>query len=217
MSGSATGAGAAPGVSEMLDRLAVRELIDDWTVLRDARLWERWYRVWHDDGVIFTTWGGRTTPQQFAAKADAGYAQGDRMLHSNGGTSVELAGDRAVSMSKMRIMQVGPVEGVLCEVCCIGRNYDLCERRDGRWGIVLRQPIYERDMAFVADPATVTHFEREKLEQFPDGYARLAYMQAELGYKIRQDMPLLEGPQLDALYEQGRVWLAGGELSWGLE
>jgi hypothetical protein len=200
----------------MLDRLAVRELVDDWTLLRDARLWDRWLGVWHDDGVIFTTWGGRTTPAQFIEKAEAGYARGDRMLHSNGGTSVELAGDRAVSMSKMRIMQIGPVEGVLCEVACLGRNYDLCERRDGRWGIVLRQPIYERDMAFVADPSTTTTFEPRKLAEYPQGYAHLAYMQNELGYQIRQDMPQLDGPELEALYEQGRVWLAGGEITWDL-
>jgi hypothetical protein len=173
-------------------------------------------RVWHDDGVMITTWGGRTTPAQFAEKAEAGYQRGDRMLHSNGGTSVELAGDRAVSQSKMRIMQLGPIEGVACEVTCIGRNYDFCERRNGRWGIVLRQPIYERDMVFVADPATRTRLKRKKLARFPDGYARLAYLQDELGYQIKPDMPALEGPELEALYAQGRDWLAAGELTWGL-
>ena len=201
--------------SEMLDRLAIREIVDDWTILRDARLWDRWLTLYHEGGGMVTTWGGRTTAQQFAEKAEAGYRRGDRMLHSNGGTSVELAGDRAISQSKMRIMQLGPIEGVPCEVTCIGRNYDFFERRDGRWGLVLRQPIYERDMVFVADPATTTHLEREKLERFPEGYARLAYLQDELGYAIKADMPVLEGPQLEALYAQGREWLAGGELTWG--
>jgi len=115
----------------------------------------------------------------------------------------------------MRIMQVGPIEGVTCEVPRIGRNYDFLERRDGRWGLVQRQPIYERDMVFVADPAMSTHLDPEKLERFPEGYARLAYLQAELGYAIKADMPTLEGPQLEALYAQGREWLAGGELTWG--
>ena len=200
---------------DMLDRLAIREIVDDWTILRDARDWERWLKLYHEGGAMVTTWGGRTTPQQFAEKAETGYARGDRMLHSNGGTSVELAGDRALSQSKMRIMQVGPIEGVACEVTCIGRNYDFFERRDGRWGLVLRQPIYERDMVFVADPATTTHLQREKLERFPEGYARLAYLQDELGYAIKPDMPVLEGAELEALYAQGREWLAGGELTWG--
>jgi hypothetical protein len=44
----------------------------------------------------------------------------------------------------MTIMQRGPVDGVLCDVACTGRFYDFLEKRDGRWGMVLRQPIYEK-------------------------------------------------------------------------
>ena len=33
------------------DRLAIRELVEDWAVLRDARMWERFRTVWHADGV----------------------------------------------------------------------------------------------------------------------------------------------------------------------
>jgi hypothetical protein len=200
---------------ELLDRLAVRELADNWALWRDAREWDKWLTVWHDDGVMMTTWGGRTTPQQFADKAEAGYSRGDRMLHSNGGTTVELAGDRALSQTKLRIMQRGAVEGVQCEVTCIGRNYDFCERRGGRWGMVLRQPIYERDMIAPVDPAQRVTLDERKLASFPEGYARLAYLQAELGYTIKPDMPRLEGPELAALYEQGQAWLAGEELTWG--
>lgn len=43
-------------------------------------------RVWHDDGVMSPTWGGRATPAQFAETAEAGYQRRDRMLHSKGGT-----------------------------------------------------------------------------------------------------------------------------------
>ena len=42
-------------------------------------------------------------------------------------------------------MQRGEVEGVLCDVACTGRFYDFLEQRQGRWGIVFRQPIYEKD------------------------------------------------------------------------
>ena len=55
-------------------------------------------------------------------------------------------------MSKLRIQQRGPVEGVACDVVCIGVNYDFMERRDGRWGLVLRQPVYERDFIDPVDP-----------------------------------------------------------------
>ena len=41
----------------------------------------------------------------------------------------------------------------MCDVVCTGRFYDFLEQRDGRWGIVLRQPIYERDRLDPIDPA----------------------------------------------------------------
>ncbi|MGA2471213.1 MAG: nuclear transport factor 2 family protein [Solirubrobacteraceae bacterium] len=199
---------------EMLDRLAIRELIDDWTLLRDARQWDRWLALWHEGGVMITTWGGRTSPEEYAEKCQAGYARGDRILLANGGTSIQLAGDRAVSQSKVRITQMGPIEGVACEVTCLGRNFDFCERRHGRWGFVLRQPIYEHDMVMVVDPTTTTKLKRKKLARYPDGYARLAYMQDELGYRVPPDMPVLDGPELEALDRHGELWLTGHELTW---
>ena len=204
-------------VSDMLDRLAIRELADSWLIHRDNRDWEKFFEVWHDDGVILTTWGGRTTAREFAAAAEAGYQRGDRMLHAAGGTSVELAGDRAIGQSKMRIMQRGPVHGVMCDATCIGRNYDFYEKRDGRWGLVLRQPIYECDFLVTVDPSQTVELDPEILARRPNGYARLAYLQEGLGYPIKPDMPTAEGSELEALLEQGRIWLAGGELTWALE
>src|SRR5437764_9767430 len=97
----------------LLDRLAIRELIDDWVLYRDARDWEGVASTWHDGGVMMTTWGGTSTPDEFAAAAEAGFARGDRMLHSNGGTAVKLNGDRALAQTKLRIMQRGASAGVV--------------------------------------------------------------------------------------------------------
>lgn len=199
---------------DLLDRLAIRELVENWFVYRDNRDWEKFLTVWHEDGVMMTTWGGRTSPQGFADAAQGGYDRGDRMLHSCGPTNVQLAGDRAIAQSKLRIMQRGEVEGVLCDVTCIGRVYDFYEKRGGRWGLVLRQPIYERDFITPVDPAQTVTLDAARLAGLPDGYARLGYLQSGLGYEIKPDMPTESGPELEALVAEGERWLAGGELSW---
>lgn len=199
---------------ELLDRLAIRELVEDWFVYRDNRDWERFLTVWHEGGVMMTTWGGQTTPQGFADAAERGYERGDRMLHECGPTTVEVRGNRAIAQSKLRIMQRGPVEGVVCDVDCIGRAYDFVERRAARWGIVLRQPIYERDFIQPVDPSERVRLDPDKLAALPDGYARLGYLQAGLGYTIKPDMPTASGPDLDALLAAGKAWLAGGPLAW---
>jgi len=41
---------------ELLDKLAIRELLENWAVWRDAGYWERFRTVWHDDGFMMATW-----------------------------------------------------------------------------------------------------------------------------------------------------------------
>ena len=110
----------------------------------------------------------------------------------------------------MTISQRGEVHGVLCDVVCTGRFYDFLERRDGSWGIVLRQPIYEKDRLDPVDPAAVVQLDSEQLERFPVGYRHLGYLQTELGFKVKRDMPGLKGPGVQELYRRGGAWLAGG-------
>jgi SnoaL-like protein len=191
------------------DRLAIRELVENWAVWRDAGDWDRFRTVWHDDGRMMATWfqgpfGG------FIRVSQEGFDRGVRILHFLGGSSVDVAGDRAISQTKMTISQRAPVHGVLCDVVCTGRFYDFIERRDGRWGMVLRQPIYEKDRLDPVDPAARLHLDAALLASFPEGYRHLAYLQAGLGYQVKPDMPGLTGPAVAALYQRGSRWLAGG-------
>ena len=38
------------------DRLAIRDLVENWAVWRDAGDWERFRTVWHPDGRMMATW-----------------------------------------------------------------------------------------------------------------------------------------------------------------
>ena len=196
---------------DLLDRLAIRDLVENWAMWRDAGDWERFRTVWHDDGVMMATW--------FQGDADAfikvsreGFEKGVNILHFLGGTSIDLAGDRAVAQTKMTISQRGAVDGAVCDVVCTGRFYDFIEKRDGKWGVVLRQPIYEKDRLDPVDPACRLELDQELLGRFPEGYRHLAYMQTRLGFKVKTDMPGLKGDTVQALYARGRSWLSGAPL-----
>jgi hypothetical protein len=201
----------APMTPETEDRLAIRELIENWAVLRDARLWEAFRKVWHDDGVMQATWF-QGTADEFIKVSQEGYAKGVRILHFLGGMTIELAGTRAIAQTKMTISQRGPFDGVLSDVVCTGRFYDFLEKRGGRWGLVLRQPIYEKDRVDPVDPAAKLTLDQDLLQQFPEGYRHLAYLQHKIGYKVKRDMPGLDGPELEALYARGKAWLEGKSL-----
>jgi hypothetical protein len=197
------------GTDRVADRMALRQLVEDWVVFRDAGLWERFRAVWHADGRMMATWF-QGSADEFIRVSRDGFEHGVRILHFLGGTSIDLAGERAVAQTKMTISQRGAVHGAACDVVCTGRFYDFFERREGRWGLVLRQPIYEKDRLDFVDPAVATPLDPAILERFPEGYRHLAYLQQALGFAVKRDMPGLTGPAVEALYARGQRWLAGG-------
>ena len=193
------------------DKAAIRELLENWVLWRDARLWDRFRTVWHTDGRMMATWfqGGF---EDFIKVNDEGWARGVRILHFLGGSTIGVAGDRAIAQTKMTISQRAPVDGVVCDVVCTGRFYDFFERRTDRWGLVLRQPIYEKDRIDPVDPSAKLTLDQDLLNRFPEGYRHLAYLQTKVGYKVKPDMPGIEGAELDALYARGARWLNGKPL-----
>jgi len=193
------------------DKLAIREVVENWVVWRDAGDWERFRTVWHDDGFMMATWF-QGPAEDFIRVSREGFERGVSILHFLGGNSIDLAGSRAISQTKMTISQRARVHDVLCDVTCTGRFYDFFEKRANRWAIVLRQPIYEKDRIDPLDPAAKLQLDPKLLEKFPEGYRHLAYVQTGIGYSIKLDMPGLKGPEVQALYAQGKRWLAGESL-----
>jgi len=189
----------------------IRALIENWVIWRDSGRWERFRTLWHDDGVMMATWF-QGPAGDFTRVSIEGWERGVRILHFLGGTSIELAGTRAVAQTKMTISQRAAVHGVECDVVCTGRFYDFLEERAGRWGLVLRQPIYEKDRLDPVDPAASVSLDPEILIGFPAGYRHLAYVQTLIGYEVKRDMPGLDGPEVDALYDDGAAWLAGSAI-----
>jgi hypothetical protein len=196
---------------EVSDRRIIRELVENWALWRDARLWDRFRTVWHADGRMMATWF-QGSFEEFIAMNDAGWAKGVRILHFLGGSTIDVKNDRAIAQTKMTISQRAPVEGVICDVVCTGRFYDFFEHRDSRWGLVLRQPIYEKDRLDPIDPSAQLKLDPALLARFPEGYRHLAYLQTRIGYNVKPDMPGIEGAELDALYRRGADWLTGKPL-----
>ena len=194
--------------SVMHEKLAIVEVVQNWALWRDAGDWERFRTVWHDDGWMTATWF-QGPAEKFIEVSRAGFEKGVSILHFLGGSSVDVKGDRAIAQTKMTINQRAPVEGVVVDVVCTGRFYDFFAKRGGRWGIVRRQPIYEKDRMDPVDPAARLALDPELLGRFPDGYRHLAYLQTKNGFTIKLDLPQLKGPVVEALYAHGHAWLDG--------
>jgi hypothetical protein len=168
------------------DKRVIRELVENWAVWRDARLWDQFRTVWHADGRMMATWF-QGTFEEFIEANQEGWARGVRILHFLGGSAIEIVGARAIAQTKMTISQ-------------------------RRWGLVLRRLAYEKDRLDPVDPSANLALDQDLLKRFPEGYQHLAYLQTKIGYQVRTDMAGLEGPELDALYAQGARWLKGEAL-----
>jgi hypothetical protein len=193
------------------DIAAIREVIESWIIWRDSGDWERFRSVWHEDGRMMATWF-QGSAEEFIRVSREGMDRGVSIFHALGGSSLEIAGTRAVAQTRTMISQRGLVHGVVCDVVCIARFYDFFEKRGGRWAIVLRRLIYEKDRLDPVDPAETISLDPKLLGRFPEGYRHLAYLQTNIGFDVRTDLPGLKGPEVEALYSRGRRWLAGEPL-----
>jgi len=203
-------------INDLQEELLVRRMVERWAVWRDAGDWERFATVWHPEGVMMATWF-QGPFVEFIRVTKEGWSKGVSILHFLGGSAVEVKGERAIAQTKMTISQRGNVQGVdgaavMCDVVCTGRFYDFVVKHEGQWKLLHRQPIYEKDRIDPLDSTAQLKLDEVKLASMPKGYRHLAYIQTGIGYKVKMDMPMLEGAEVDELYKRGARWLAGGAL-----
>jgi hypothetical protein len=196
-------------IQHLADKLAIRELVDQWIIASDSGLWPLFDEVWHDDGLMAATWF-QASAADFAAARRKGFENGVSIIHANLGHISTIRGTRAIGQTKMTISQRAEVHGVLVDVTATGRFYDFLEKRGGEWGMVRRQPIYEKDRMDPVEPGASVTLDPALLARFPVGYRHLGYLQTQAGFKVKeQGMPGLTGPEVERLYQQGEAWLAG--------
>jgi hypothetical protein len=192
----------------LADRLAIVEVVNNWVLWSDSGDWERFATVWHDDGWMTATWfQGPATEFQKARRA--GFERGVNIIHFLGGTAIELSGTRAIAQTKMTIDQRATVDGVLVDAVCTGRFYDFFAKRDSRWAIVRRQPIYEKDRLDPVASGTKLTLDAALLGRFPEGYRHLGYLQTKAGFNVKLGLPGTRGAEVEKLYAEGAAWLAG--------
>ena len=79
-------------------REAIRDLIENWALWRDAGDWERFRTVWHPEGRMEATWF-QGTGDEFIEANKEGWKRGVSILHFLGGTTVDIVEGRAIAQS----------------------------------------------------------------------------------------------------------------------
>lgn len=198
---------------ELSDKFRIRETVENWVIWRDSGNWDRFRTVWHEGARMQATWF-RGSVDDFIANARRSFERGALDAHSLGGSSIEIVGTRAIAQTKKRIDLRSTVEGIVCDVVCVGRFYQFFEQRAGRWAIVLHQGIYEKDRIDPVDPSARLVLDQTLLAEFPEGYRHFAYVQTKAGFPVKRDLPGLRGPAVERLYAAGAAYLAGGPAAF---
>jgi hypothetical protein len=198
---------------DLLERMRLREVIENWVLWRDTARWDRLRTCWHPDGRMHTVWF-QGPADTFIEQASGSRPRGGPSGHVLGGTSIDVSGDRAIAETKVSIQIRAAVEGVPCDLVSASRFYDFFERRE-HWAIALRQVIYEKDRIDPIDPAAAPpRLDRKLLGEFAEGFRHLAYVASRSGWTPKRDTPTLRSPEQERLYAAGAQWLHGGALDW---
>jgi hypothetical protein len=194
------------------DHFEIRRLIDHWVLWRDAGEWQRFATLFHSDARMYATWF-QASATDFIAQTRAAFEKGSVVYHALGASSVDIVGSRAIAQTKMEIIQRAVLDGVQVEVSCRGRFWDAIEKRNDRWGMLHRRVIYELDRMVPVDSSVTLKLDADLLAAYPYGYQHLAYLQVKLGMKVYRNLPGTRGPEVAALQERGRRWLAGADAA----
>ena len=175
---------------------------------RDSRDWERFRTVWHLPGRMMATWF-QGTADEFIAVSREGYERGVRILHFLGGNSVQAGRrsrplrDQDDDLPASRGARRGGgrrLHGTLLRLLRASRRAlgtgsspaDLRVRPHRRGGPCRRAGARSRTAGELSAriPAPGLSTDPHRLP-------------------VKPDMPGLDGPELDALYNRGERWLAG--------
>jgi hypothetical protein len=193
---------------DLSDKYACAELIQAWGFFRDQGKWTELTATFAPEGRISVSWfaGGFG---EFVDHCRRSFEAGQRSKHHILPSTVRVTGERAVAETNVVILVRQKIGGVPLDLTSYARFLDRLERRAGRWIILERAAIYERDRLDPVEPsaAFAELFKGTDLSIYPEQYR---YMAARLVAAGRALAPVVYrdgGAETEELYARYNGWL----------
>lgn len=148
---------------EMLDKACVRELVETDRYCRDYGHFEQERACWFDDGQVYASWF-KGPIDEFLAKSSR--KDKSPSAHKIFNTMVWLNGSRAIAECICMITFRVELDGELVDLSVHSRLHFRAEKRDGKWGLVYFEGIYERDRLDPVFGDSKFFIPREELQKF---------------------------------------------------
>jgi hypothetical protein len=191
------------------DKHACAEVIQAWGLYRDQGKWPQLLATFTPDGQIAVSWFSGSF-REFVDRCTNSFNAGQRSKHHIFPSLVRVAGERAVAETNIVILVRQKIGDVLADMTSYARFLDRLERASGRWAIVERAAIYERDRLDPVEPSEGFSrlFTATDLTVYPEPYR---YMAARLVAAGRALAPVVYSdgsPHTAQLYARYEDWLA---------
>lgn len=198
--------------TDIADKFAIAELIQVWGVYRDQGKWRELRGTFAPEGHISVSWF-RGPFEHFVEQCRASAAAGHTWSrHHLFAPTIKLAGDRAVAETPVIIRVRQMFKNVPVDLTSCSRFLDRVERHAGRWLIVERAAIYERDRLDPVEPSRAYEqlFKAGGAARFPEQYRYMAFRLAHAPGRTLAPMVYRDGgPETADLYARFAAWLAG--------
>jgi hypothetical protein len=192
------------------DKYACAELIQSWGLYRDQGKWPELTATFAPEGEIAVSWFSGAF-RDFVERCRQSFDAGQRSKHLIFPSVVRVAGDRAAAETNIVIMVRQKIGAALADLTSHARFLDRIVRRDGRWMILERIAIYERDRLDPVEPSEAFEalFKASDLSVYPEAYR---YMAARLIAAGRALAPVVYrdgSPHTAQIYTRYDGWLSG--------
>ena len=203
----------APGSSgasdrQLLDRLAVGELVQRERSARDQHMWDEMAACYHPQSRIETAWF-KGSGAEFVAATRRNLSSGKIIsLHQLAPSVVVIKGAKALADTGCQLVAFGEVDGV--EVCNFSQVRLLwrAQRLRDEWLLMALNVIYVRDMLIPCDPNRVPKIDEAELAKYRPSYKYEAYYFAKLGRPTSDNLPGIDQPEtVSAVRAADTAWL----------
>ncbi|MDO4333403.1 MAG: hypothetical protein Q4C58_12075 [Eubacteriales bacterium] len=199
---------------EMTEKARIREIVEYDRYCTDYGYKRQQKKLWHEDGRLFTTWfegpvseylGNPTiTPKENISPDSPAESHGHRVND----TIVWLNGNKAIAEILCFLNFRTEIKGEWMDSQCWCRMHYRLEKRDGKWGILYFEGIYEKDRmdpVFMDSTLTVT---RQELMRFRAINWNMAYRRSNIGgLKNADRWAGSDKPEtIEKLYRESSEW-----------
>lgn len=193
---------------DLLERIAVAELVYFERYWRDRGMWAEMKTAYHPQSLVRVAWFQGTGPE--FVEASKGIHRQGLSKHRLSPAIVRGRGDRGIAETDAIIETRTQLGEVAVDTAAHCRLLSRVRKDDGVWRLASLDCIYEKDTLRPVNPSRRLEIDEQRLSRGRPSYQFLCYNLETLGRPVNLELPGVDRPDLiQALYAEADAWLDG--------